>query len=159
AGKRSAPPKPDQKVPEKMKLRLPLAAAILLPVTLTISATAVLAMILSAMGNMAMVEKTLADRQDEMISVLTEQFAGSVRFAKMEAVEESFTQYKADPDFGLSAAGAVDAQGNALLEFGDDAQQVESTTAIAREALERQEMVSVTQGNHHIAAYPAYFGK
>jgi methyl-accepting chemotaxis protein len=142
-----------------MKLRFPLAAAILLPVALTIAATVTVVMFLAAMSNMEMVEKTLADRQDEMIRVLTEQFAGSVRFGKMEPVAEALAAYKADPDFGLSAGGAVDAQGNAILEFWDDEAQVASAIAVARRALESEALVSVRQGHHHIAAYPAYFGK
>jgi methyl-accepting chemotaxis protein len=142
-----------------MKFRVPLAAAILLPVALTIAATVVLVLFLSATSNMATVKQTLADRQDEMIHVLTEQFSGSVRFAKMESVAESFAQYKADPDFGLTAAGAVDAQGNPILEFGDDAGQVSRAIAVAAEALAKQELVSVREGNQHIAAYPAFFGK
>jgi methyl-accepting chemotaxis protein len=141
-----------------MKLRIPLAAAILLPVALTIAATVVVVMSLSAMSNMAMVEKTLADRQTEMIRVLTEQFAGSVKFGKMEAVEESFAAYKADPDFGLSAAGAVNAQGGPILVFGDEA-QAEATLRVAAEALARNELVSTREGRHHIAAHPAIFGK
>ena len=142
-----------------MKLRIPLAAAILAPVALTIAATVVIVMVLSSISNMSMVERTLADRQDEMIRVLTEQFAGSVRFGKMEAVSESFAAYKADPDFGLSAAGAVDAQGNAILEFGDDPAQIASAIAVAQQALSSDQLVSVREGNHHIAAYPAHFGK
>jgi methyl-accepting chemotaxis protein len=142
-----------------MKLRIPLAAAILLPVALTIAATAMIVMFLSASSNMTMVQATLSDRQDEMIRVLTEQFAGSVRFAKMEPVQEAFTAYKADPDFGLSAAGAVDAHGNPILQFGDDTAQVARAIEVAARALESETLVSVRDGNHHIAAYPAYFGK
>jgi methyl-accepting chemotaxis protein len=142
-----------------MKLRFPLAAAILVPVALTIAATAVVVMVLAAISNMATVQQTLADRQDEMIEVLTQQFAGSVRFAKMDAVQQSFEQYQADPDFGLTAAGAVDAQGKPILEFGDDPAEVKASLAAASEALASQHTVSIRSGSHHIAAVPAYFGK
>ena len=142
-----------------MKLRIPLAAAILAPVALTLATTVVIVMVLAATSNIATLERTLSDRQDEMIRVLTEQFAGSVRFAKMEAVEESFAQYAADADFGLSAAGAVDTLGNPILEFGEDAALVGEAVAVAQRAVEAEELISVRSGSHHIAAYPAYFGK
>ena len=142
-----------------MNVRISLATALLVPVALTLAATVAVVLFLSASSNMATVKQTLSDRQDEMIRVLTEQFAGSVRFAKMEPVEASFAQYKADPNFGLAAAGAIDANGKTILEFGDDPAQVAETIAVAAEALTRRDLVSVRVGNHHIAAYPAYFGK
>ena len=103
-----------------MKFRFPLSIAILLPVAATLVVVLGLTLFLSASSNIATVEQTLRDRQDEMIRVLTEQFSGSVRFAKMEPVQQSFEAYKADPDFGLAAAGAIDAAGNPVLEFGVD---------------------------------------
>ena len=101
-----------------MKLRVPLSLAILAPVVVTILGVVGLAMFLSASSNMASVERALQGGQEEMIGVLTEQFAGSVRFGKMEAVEAAFKAYQADPDFGLAAAGAVDATGAPILQFG-----------------------------------------
>src|SRR5690606_24054678 len=105
------------------------------------------------------VKQTLADRQDEMIRVLTQQFAGSVRFKKMDTVEAAFAQYREDADFGLVAAGALDAQGNTILEFGDDRAQTAASLAVAQEALAADALVSRRDGKHHIAAYPAHFGK
>ncbi|MHB1101876.1 MAG: methyl-accepting chemotaxis protein [Devosia sp.] len=142
-----------------MKFRLKLAPAILIPVTVTIVAVVALVMFLSASSNIATVERTLSERQDEMIQVLTAQFAGSVRFAKMETVEAAFTQYQADPDFGLAAGGAVDAQGQPILQFGADPALVSSSIAVAAKALADQGLASQIVGNFHIAAYPAYFGK
>jgi methyl-accepting chemotaxis protein len=94
-----------------------------------------------------------------MIEVLTGQFAGSVRFGKMEAVEESFTAYQADPDFGLAAAGAVDAQGMPILEFGVDTALNAQATEVAKEALAANALVSRVDGTIHYAAYPAIYGK
>jgi methyl-accepting chemotaxis protein len=142
-----------------MKLRVPLATAILVPVALTIIATVALVLFLSATSNIASVKQTLTDQQNEMIQVLTAQFAGSVRFAKMEPVADAFTRYAADPDFGLSAAGAVNAQGEPILEFGENAELVARALEVAAEAHAGQKLVSIREGNQHIAAYPAYFGK
>ncbi|HEV7275792.1 MAG TPA: methyl-accepting chemotaxis protein [Devosiaceae bacterium] len=142
-----------------MKLRMRLAAAILLPVTVTVVAVVTLVMVLSATSNIASVETTLADRQEEMIGVLTEQFAGSVRFGKMDTVEAAFTSYSADPDFGLAAAGAVSAQGDVLLEYGSNPELITDSLAVATQALAEERLVAVTAGDFHIAAHPAYFGK
>ena len=142
-----------------MKLRLTLAPAILIPVAATVIAVVSLVMFLSASSNIASVERTLSDRQDEMIQVLTDQFAGSVRFAKMEPVEAAFAQYQADPDFGLAAGGAVDAQGKPILQFGADSTLLASGMAAAAKALEEKQLVSLIVGTYHIAAYPAHFGK
>jgi methyl-accepting chemotaxis protein len=142
-----------------MKFRFSLSLAILLPMTLTIVAVVGLVMFLSASSNIAMVEKTLTDRQAEMISVLAEQFAGTIRFTKMDAVETAFELYQADPDFGLAAAGAVDAQSNPILEFGADPELVAEALTAAKAAFSENRLVSVRSGPFHIAAQPAYFGE
>jgi methyl-accepting chemotaxis protein len=77
----------------------------------------------------------------------------------MESVEAAFTQYKADPDFGLVAAGAVDGQGKPILEFGDDKAVSSAGLKVAADALAKEDVVSVMQGDYHLAAAPAYFGK
>jgi methyl-accepting chemotaxis protein len=142
-----------------MKLRFSLNLAILLPVAATLVVVLGLTLVLSATSNIDTVERTLRDRQQEMIRVLTEQFAGSVRFAKMEPVQASFEDYKADPDFGLVAAGAVNASGQPVLEFGDDAPLVAAGISLATQAVAANAMVAAMQGSYHIAAYPAHFGK
>jgi methyl-accepting chemotaxis protein len=142
-----------------MKLRFSLSLAILLPVAATILVVLGLTLFLSASSNIGIVEQTLRDRQDEMIRVLTEQFAGSVRFAKMDTVQQSFEAYREDPDFGLAAAGAIDATGKPVLEFGDDASLVAAGVAVANEALAGDSLATQMQGPYHIAAYPAHFGK
>ena len=142
-----------------MKLRVPLSLSILAPVVVTILGVVGLAMFLSASSNMASVEKALQGGQEEMIGVLTEQFAGSVRFGKMESVEEAFRAYQADPDFGLAAAGAVDASGAPILQFGENADLVAQSIAVAGEALAAKAPATTVSGAYHIAAHPAYFGK
>jgi methyl-accepting chemotaxis protein len=142
-----------------MKFRLNLTPAILLPVGATIFVVVGLVMYLSGASAMATVERTLASGQSEMIRVLTGQFAGSVRFAKMDTVEESFTAYQADPDFGLAAAGAVDAQGQPILQFGPDPALSGKAITIAGEALAANALVSQVDGTIHYAAYPAVYGK
>jgi methyl-accepting chemotaxis protein len=142
-----------------MKLRLNLTPAILLPVAATIFVVVGLVMYLSGASAIATVERTLATGQSEMIEVLTGQFAGSVRFAKMETVEDSFTKYQADPEFGLAAAGAIDAQGQPILEFGADPALSGKAIEIAKESLSANELVSRVDGTIHYAAYPAIYGK
>ncbi|MFY8032229.1 MAG: HAMP domain-containing protein, partial [Devosia sp.] len=142
-----------------MKIRIPLSLAILIPVATTILAVVGLTMVLSASSNIATVEKTLRDRQKEMIQVLTAQFAGSVKFGKMEAVEASFAGYKADPDFGLAAAGAVNAAGAPILKFGDNQTLVDQGIALAVEATKTDTLATLSSGDFHLAAYPAHFGK
>jgi methyl-accepting chemotaxis protein len=142
-----------------MKFQFRLASAVLIPVTVAITAVVALVMFLSATSNIRSVEAMLSDRQQEMIGVLTEQFAGSVRFGKMDTVEAAFASYSADPNFGLAAAGAVDAQGGTLLQYGADEQLIASSMAVAAQALATQQLVSVKEGAHHIAAHPAHFGK
>jgi methyl-accepting chemotaxis protein len=142
-----------------MKLRLNLTPTILLPVAATVFVVVGLVMYLSAASAIATVERTLASGQSEMIQVLTAQFAGSVRFAKMDVVEDSFAAYQADPDFGLAAAGAVDAQGQPLLAFGADKAISAVAVDIARESLSANALVSRVDGTIHYAAYPAVYGK
>jgi methyl-accepting chemotaxis protein len=142
-----------------MKLRLTLAPAILLPVTATILLVVGLAMVLSSLSNMGSVEKTLGDQQDQMIQVLAQQFAGSVRFNKMDIVTTSLENYRQQPEFGLAAAGALDAKGNSLLAFGGRPDLDSLATAVANDALKANGLVSKVEGNYHYAAFPAYYGK
>jgi methyl-accepting chemotaxis protein len=142
-----------------MKLRLSLAPAILGPAAITLVVVVALVAYMGATTTIKTLEETLGARQDEMISVLTDQFAGSVKFGKMDSVEASFAQYKADPDFGLVAAGAVDGQGQSILEFGDDKSVSAQGLQVAADALKNEALVSITSGDYHIAAAPAYFGK
>jgi methyl-accepting chemotaxis protein len=142
-----------------MKLRLTLAPAILLPVTATILLVVGLAMVLSSMSNMRTVEETLRDQQDQMIQVLAQQFAGSVRFNKMDVVTAALTNYQQQPNFGLAAAGATDAQGNSLLAFGGRADLDTTAASVVADALKTEKLASLVAGNYHYAAYPAYYGK
>jgi methyl-accepting chemotaxis protein len=142
-----------------MKFRLTLAPAILLPVTATILLVVGLAMVLSSMSNMTTVEDTLRDQQDQMIQVLAQQFAGSVRFNKMDVVTAALTNYQQQPQFGLAAAGATDAQGASLLAFGGRADLDPTAARIVGDALKTQALASTVAGNYHYAAYPAYYGK
>ncbi len=142
-----------------MKLRMTLAPAILLPVTATIFLVVAFAMVLSSLSNMSQVEDTLRDQQDQMIQVLAQQFAGSVRFAKMDVVTAALENYQKEPEFGLAAAGAVDAQGKSLLDFGGRADLAETTAKVAADALKNNALSSLVAGNYHYAAYPAYYGK
>ena len=129
-----------------MKLRLNLTPAILLPVAATIFVVVGLVMYLSGASAIATVERTLATGQSEMIEVLTGQFAGSVRFAKMETVEDSFRAYQADPNFGLVAAGAIDAQGQPILTFGSDTTQSARAIELAKDSLAANGLVSRVEG-------------
>ena len=142
-----------------MKFRLNLTPAILLPVAATVFVVVGLVMYLSGASAIATVERTLATGQSEMIRVLTGQFAGSVRFGKMESVEDSFAAYQADPDFGLAAAGAIDAHGQPLLEFGADETLSGKAIEVAKDALSTNGLVSRVDGTIHYAAYPATYGK
>ena len=142
-----------------MKLRFSLTPQILVPVAATFLVVVALAMFLSGASNIATLEETVSARQDELIGVLTDQFAGSVKFGKMDTVQAAFAGYKNDPHFGLVAAGAVDAQGKALLNFGDDRGLVDKGIALAAQAVSSQKPASVLDGSLHLAAVPAYFGK
>ncbi len=141
-----------------MRFRLNLTPTILLPVAATLFVVVGLVMYLSGASAMATVERTLADGQTEMIRVLTAQFSGSVRLAKMDSVEKAFAGYQADADFGLVAAGAVDAQGKPLLAVGVDTAAGARVLETARAALERNGLVSRVEGSIHYAAYPASYG-
>jgi methyl-accepting chemotaxis protein len=94
-----------------------------------------------------------------MIQVLAQQFAGSVRFNKMDVVTAALDNYRQQPEFGLAAAGAVDAKGNSLLSFGDRADLDPTAAAVAGDALEANGLASRVEGNYHYAAFPAYYGK
>ena len=142
-----------------MKFRLSLAPAILLPVTATILLVVAFAMVLSSLSSMSQVEDTLRGQQDQMIQVLAQQFAGSVRFAKMDVVTASLENYQKQPDFGLAAASAVDAQGKSLLDFGGRSDLAATTARMAADALKNNALASTVEGNYHFAAYPAYYGK
>jgi methyl-accepting chemotaxis protein len=142
-----------------MKLRITLAPAILLPVTATILLVVAFAMVLSSLSSMSQVEDTLRDQQDQMIQVLAQQFAGSVRFAKTDVVTAALENYQQQPQFGLAAASAVDAQGKPLLDFGERADLGKTSAIVAAQALETNALASTVEGNYHFAAYPAYYGK
>jgi methyl-accepting chemotaxis protein len=142
-----------------MMPRLKLTPTILLPVAATLFVVVGLVMYLSGASAMRTVERTLADGQTEMIRVLSAQFAGHVRFNKMGAVDDAMRGYAADPDFGLVAAGAVDAQGRPLLDFGAAPGQSARSLEVAREALAQHGLVSRVEGNVHYAAYPTSYGK
>ena len=142
-----------------MKLRLSLTPAILIPVAATIAIVVGLTLWLSASSNMASVEKTLADRQNEMIMLLSKQFSGNLRFNKVDTVAAAFTGYTEDADFGFVAGGGVDRNGAAILTFGENTAMADRAIAIAGEALKTQDLATVTEGDYHIAAFPAYFGK
>ncbi|MDR3475945.1 MAG: methyl-accepting chemotaxis protein [Devosia sp.] len=142
-----------------MKLRLTLTPQILGPVAITLLLVVAVVMSLSGASNIQTLETTVAARQTELIRVLTDQFAGSVKFGKMDAVESAFTEYRKDPSFGLVAAGVLDAQGKPILQFGDDSGLVAQGVQIAGRVLGGQSIVSTLIGNVHVAAAPAYFGK
>jgi len=142
-----------------MRLTIKLAPAILLPVIATILAVVGLSTVLSSLSNMATVEDTLRDQQDQMIQVLAQQFSGSVRFAKMDVVTAALQSYQQQPDFGLAAAAAIDGQGKTLLTFGDRGDLDGTALQLANEALQSQKLASRLIGDFHYAAYPAYYGK
>ncbi|HEY4201896.1 MAG TPA: methyl-accepting chemotaxis protein [Devosiaceae bacterium] len=142
-----------------MSFRLPLAPAILVPAAITLVVVVALVISLGASNTMTTLEASLSARQNEMIRVLTAQFAGSVKFDKMDTVQASFTDYQVDPDFGLAAAGAVDGQGKTLLSFGNKPDLQARSLEIAAKALTAKDVVSTISGDYHIAAAPAYFGK
>ncbi|RYE88021.1 MAG: HAMP domain-containing protein, partial [Hyphomicrobiales bacterium] len=142
-----------------MKFRLSLTPAILIPVAITIAMVAGLTLFLSASSNMASVERTLADRQNEMIMLVSKQFSGNLRFNKLETVTNAFAGYQEDADFGLIAGGGVDRNGATSLSFGDNPTLAARAVEIAAQALATESLASTTEGEYHIAAYPAYFGK
>jgi methyl-accepting chemotaxis protein len=142
-----------------MALRIKLAPAILVPMAVTLLGVVGLALFLSAQSNFRTVESTLSGQQDKMIAVLAEQFSGSIRFAKLEPVQAALEGYAADPDFGLTAASAVDGQGQAILSFGAEPSRADTAAAVAAEAFATGGLVSRVEGDIHYAAYPAYFGK
>ena len=142
-----------------MRLTIKLAPAILLPVIATILAVVGLSTVLSSLSNMATVEDTLRDQQDQMIQVLAQQFSGSVRFAKMDVVTAALQSYQQQPQFGLTAAAAIDGQGKTLLNFGGRTDLDGTALQLANEALQSQKLASRLIGDFHYAAYPAYYGK
>jgi methyl-accepting chemotaxis protein len=142
-----------------MALRIRIAPAILVPMAVTLLGVVGLVLFLSAQSNLRTVESTLSGQQVKMISVLAEQFAGAIRFNKLEPVQQALAGYEADPDFGVVAAGAVDTQGGTLLAFGADSARAERAAAIADEAVKTGGLVSRVENDVHYAAYPAYFGK
>ncbi|MBN9307187.1 MAG: HAMP domain-containing protein [Devosia sp.] len=77
----------------------------------------------------------------------------------MDVVTTALENYQKEPEFGLAAAGAVDAQGKSLLDFGGRADLAETTARVAADALKTNALASVVSGNYHYAAYPAYYGK
>ena len=142
-----------------MAFRIRIAPAILVPMAVTLFGVVGLVLFLSAQSNLRTVESTLSGQQVKMISVLADQFAGAIRFNKLEPVQQALVGYEADPDFGVVAAGAVDAQGGTLLAFGADSARAERAAAIADEAIKTGGLVSRVENDVHYAAYPAHFGK
>ena len=142
-----------------MKLRLSLTPQILGPVAITFMVVVGLAMFLSGSSNIATLEQTVSARQNELIRVLTDQFAGSVKFGKVDGMESAFTEYRNDPAFGLVAAGAVDAQGKPILSFGADKGLVDAGSGLATKAATAGKAQSEIAGTLHVAAVPAFFGK
>ena len=142
-----------------MNLRLSLTPQILGPVAVTFLLVVGLAMVMSGASNITTLEQTVSARQDELIRVLTDQFAGGVKFGKMDAVASAFAEYRKDPQFGLVAAGAVDAQGQPTLQVGDDKALVAQGLALAASAVTAGAAASQLAGTIHVAAVPALFGK
>jgi methyl-accepting chemotaxis protein len=142
-----------------MRLRLSLTPQILGPVAITFLAVVALAMFLSGSSNIATLAETVSARQDELIHVLTDQFAGSVKFGKTDTMQAAFTGYAQDPEFGLVAAGAVDAQGKPVLQFGGDKTLSDAGMAVATRAVSTGQPQSALVGTIHVAAVPAHFGK
>ncbi len=142
-----------------MKIRLPLAAAILVPVAVVLLGAVVVVSSIGANRTMAMLSKTLGEQQDELIQALTPQFAGGIKFGKMEVMEAALTEYKTDPVAGFAAGGAINSQGQPVLQFGEDAAGMDMAMEAAQQALATQQAVSLSEGALHIAANPAYFGK
>ena len=75
-------------------------------------------------------------------------------------MQASSEAYKADPDFGLAAAGAIDARASRCSRFGDDAALSRGAACRGRRgAGDRCAGDAASRAPIHIAAYPAYFGK
>jgi methyl-accepting chemotaxis protein len=142
-----------------MKFRLPLAAAILVPVAVVLLGAVVVVSSIGASRTMTMLSKTLGEQQDELIQALTPQFAGGIKFGKMEVMEAALTDYQADPVAGFTAGAAINVQGEPVLRFGSDEAILTQALAAAQEAMTTQATVSLSDGYLHIAANPAYFGK
>jgi len=142
-----------------MAIRVPLTPAILIPIAATVLGVVGLTLLLSSLSNFSTVETVLEDQQNSLIEVLGNQYAGSIKFGKLETVQADLDKYKLDPEFGLAASAIVDAQGKAILSYGEDTALTASVAGVATEALQQQSPVSRIVGTIHIAAVPTRFGK
>ena len=142
-----------------MKLRIPLSLAILVPVAATIVVVAGLILFLAGQSSRTQIETAVTAGQDQLIQALTQQFAGSVKFNKLEPVQAAFEEYRANPDIGLSVGAVLNAAGEPLLEFGDDRGALDRAIALGNTALQGDSLAASTASSIHYAAFPAHFGK
>jgi methyl-accepting chemotaxis protein len=142
-----------------MAIRITMTPAILVPIGTTLLGVVGLTLLLSSLSNFKTVESVLEDQQKTLIGVLGNQYAGAIKFGKLEPVKADLDNYKLDPEFGLAGAAVVDAQGKTTLAYGDDIAFGDTVVAVATEALQQQAPVSRTVGTMHVAAVPALFGK
>jgi methyl-accepting chemotaxis protein len=142
-----------------MALRLKLTSAILIPAAAALLLAVALTMLLSSLSNIRTVEATLAGQQNELIDVLGNKYAGSIKFGKMDAVTPDLVAYQANPQFGFAGAVVLDAQGATLLAHGDDTAISDVAAVTATEAMQAGARVSHTVGDIHYSAVPTYFGK
>jgi len=142
-----------------MAIRVPLTPAILIPIAATLLGVVGLTLLLSALSNFSTVETVLEEQQNTLIEVLGNQYAGGIKFGKLETVQADLDKYKLDPQFGLAASAVLDAQGKAILSYGADTALTTIATDVAAEALQQQSAISRTVGAIHIAAVPTRFGK
>ena len=142
-----------------MTMRFALTPAILVPVAATLLGVVGLTLLLSSQSNLRTVEAVLQDQQNTLIDVLGNQYAGSIKFGKLDPVKADLDKYKLDPGFGLAGATVLDAQGKVTLGYGDDPALGEAIAGIATEALQASTRITRTIGDIHIAAVPAVFGK
>jgi len=138
---------------------MPLTPAILVPIAATVLGVVGLTLLLSSLSNFSTVETVLEDQQNTLIEVLGNQYAGSIKFGKLETVQADLDRYKLDPEFGLAASVVLDAQGKAMLSYGENTDLTATVAGVAAEALQQQSMVSRIVGTTHVAAVPARFGK
>ncbi len=142
-----------------MKFRVPISFAILAPVAATLVAVAGLILLLSGQSARDQVVDTVTLGQQQLIAALTQQFAGAVKFNKLEPFQQSLEAGAADPDVALTTGVALNATGEALLQFGDQPELVEAAQALGQQAMSTDALASGIVGSTHISAYPAHFGK
>jgi len=142
-----------------MNLRVPLSFAILAPVAATLVVVAGLILFLSGQSTRNQVVDTVAVGQDQLIAALTQQFSGAVKFNKLEPLQQSLEAAAADPDVALNTGVALNAAGEALLQFGEDPTLLDAAIALGQRAMSSDGLVSSIVGATHLSAYPAHFGK